>query len=309
MRGDASGAGPARGRRAVRGDPVRTACADRGPDRAARGSASASAAAALLSAVGCLTAVLSPAPAHAQSGPGEPDPLEEAPGFAVQEEAETGWAGNVDLGFTLTQGNSETTNLSAGTRVAYRLERHRWRLDGSFVRATSEGEETADQGTAELMYDYFPGPRFFFFAKNEVGFDRPAGRDLRLAPGAGAGYLLVSTDRVELSTQAGVEWTRDLFVDGTTRTAARASVAESFTWQVADDTDVSQSLQYRPDLGAPGDFLLAGEVALSTMITEALGLQVTFRDRFDSDPFVDPDTGEAREKNDVTLVTGITFRF
>lgn len=261
------------------------------------------AAALILSGAAALLLTL-PAPSAAQ-GPSEMG----AEGFQVQaSDEDLGWGGNADLGFTLTEGNSETTSLSASGRADYRLRRMRWTLDGNFVRVTSEGDETANRGDAELMYDFFPSGRFFIFGKMAAGFNDPAGLDLRLSPGAGVGYQILSGGALDLSVEAGGEWARDAFTDGTVDNSARAAATETFAWKISESADLEQSVTYRPDVEDPGDFLLESRLALTTMITDALGLKVTLRDEFDSEPF-DPADEEPREKNDLTFVTGITYRF
>lgn len=231
-------------------------------------------------------------------------------GFREQEDdPDLGWRGSADLGFTLTDGNSETTSLSLGGELDYRLARQRWAFNGSYVRASTDGEETANKGDAELMYEYFPGPRFFFFGKAGAGFNAPAGLDLRLAPGAGVGYRVVDRERLTVSVETGGEWTRDEFEDGTSDEAVRLSAAESASWDLSETTSVVQAVTYRPEAAQLDDFLLDGRISVTTRIVEGLGLKVTFRDQYDSEPFVDPDTGEQRAKNDITFVTGLTYQF
>lgn len=231
-------------------------------------------------------------------------------GFREQEDdPDLGWRGSADLGFTLTDGNSETTSLSVGGELDYRMTRQRWAFSGSYVRASTDGEETANKGDSELMYEYFPTPRFFFFGKAGAGFNAPAGLDLRLAPGAGVGYRVVERERLTVSVETGGEWTRDAFVDGTTDEAVRLSAAQSASWDLSETTSVVQAVTYRPEAAQLDDFLLEGRVSVATRIVEGLGLKVTFRDQYDSEPFVDPDTGEQRAKNDITFVTGLTYQF
>lgn len=233
--------------------------------------------------------------------------MDRGPGFEPGEDA-TGWRGNADFGYTLTAGNSETTNLSLAARVVRRWERSRWSGDAGFLRATDEGEETASRGEASVQYDYFPSERVFFFGRTSVSFNEPAGLDLRLSPAAGVGYQVLERERVELTLQGGASWIRDEFTDGTSDEAVHAVLSEAFRFVLSETADLQQTLTYEPKLEDLEDFLLRTEVSLTAMITDALGLKVSFRDEFDSRPF-DPAVGEEREKNDITLVTGVTYRF
>lgn len=241
---------------------------------------------------------------------GQEIPVGEGVGYGRPEsERELGWRGSADLGFTYTEGNSETSNLSVAGRLVHKAPVQRWTFSLSFLRASADGEETANRGETSAKYDYFPAPRFFFFGRGAASFNEPAGLDLRLAPAVGAGYQLVTTGRTSLSGEAGVSWIRDAFADGTSDEAVHAVVSESFTLAVSETTDLEQSLSYQPKAADFGDFLLAGEASLTTMISDAVGLKVTVRDEFDSEPFVDPGTGVQREENDFTFVTGVTYSF
>lgn len=261
-----------------------------------RGAGPALGAAALAAAV----ALAAPAGATAQDGPG-----------SAQEEGETelGWRGNADFGFTLTEGNSETTSLSLGVRTAWRGEGNRWTLDGDLVRTTTDGEEVANRGDASAQYDWFASERAYLFARGAASYNEPAGIDLRLSPAVGAGWQALERERTELSLEAGASWIRDEFSDGSSSEDVFLVASESFRLDLAEDTDLSQTLTWEPNTDDFGDYLLEGEVALSTMVTQALGLKVSLRDQYESEPFVDPETGEQREENDLTFVTAVTFRF
>lgn len=226
----------------------------------------------------------------------------------AQEERELGWSGSADLGFTLTDGNSETSSLSVATSVTRELASQRWSLSGSLLRSTSEGEETANRATVSGEYDFLPSRRFFLFGKVRTGYNRPAGLDLRFQPSVGAGYVVADGERVRLSLDGGVSYIVDRFRNDSTEAATFGRVGQELSVRVASRSDLAQKVAYSPRAEAPGDYLLHGELAFTTFFVEAVGLKVTLVDEFDSSPFVD-ETGEARAKNDLTFITALTFRF
>lgn len=250
-----------------------------------------------------------PAVTWAQNGPSDwsLDAVEAGPAAAPTDT--TGWSGNADLGFTLTAGNSKTTNLSVGGNVAYRLKRQAWTLSGQYLRATTDGDQTANRGTGALQYDFYPTKRFFLFARAQAGFDKPAGLSRRLAPAAGVGYQVVATDRLTLSLQGGGSWIQDRFVNDSTDAAVHAAIGQSLTWTVSETTNLTQSLTWSPKASDFGQYLVHGELGVTTRIVGGLGLSVNFQDDYNSDPFVDPGTGLPRKKNDLTLVTGLSYKF
>ncbi|MDP2480316.1 MAG: DUF481 domain-containing protein [Candidatus Palauibacterales bacterium] len=263
----------------------------------------------VVSAVAAGLVLLRPVPLRAQNGPSDwsLDAFEAGPAAATTDT--TGWGGSADLGFTLTAGNSKTTNLSVGGKVAYRLKRQAWTLGGQYLRATTDGDQTANRGTGALQYDFYPTARFFLFARAQAGFDKPAGLSRRLAPAVGVGYQVVATDGVTLSLQGGGSWIQDRFVNDSTDAAVHAAIGQDLTWTVSGTTDLTQSLTWNPKLSDFGEYLVHGEVGLTTRIVGGLGLSVNFQDDYNSDPFVDPGTGLPRKKNDLTLVTGLSYKF
>lgn len=241
------------------------------------------------------------APAPAASDPPDPDLPDPSPSSPDS----LGWSGTADLGFTLTSGNSETTSLSLGTSVTREFRHQHLGFSGSYLRSTDDGEETANRGEAGIQYRYFPGPRFYFTARGSGGFNEPAGLDLRLAPGAGAGYVLARGDAYELTAEAGANWIRDEFTDGTSETSVFFSAGQSFSLDLTETTSLTQELRYRPNSSDLSDYLLHAEATLTAQVTGGVGLRVTFIDDFDSTPFSGgPDTPPA-EENDLTFITGV----
>lgn len=224
-------------------------------------------------------------------------------------EEELGWGGTADFGLTVTSGNSETTNLSASARATREFSRQRLTLSGSYLRTTEEGEEVANRGELGASYRYFPNERFYLTARTTGSFNEPAGLDLRLSPGLGAGYVLARGDGYQLSAEGGATWIRDAFVDGTSTTSFYYGLAESFTLEVSENTTLDQELRYNPRAGDLSDYLLHAEATLSTQITDAIGLRVRVVDDFDATPFQGAPGEEPAEKNDLTFITGVSFQW
>lgn len=244
-----------------------------------------------------LAAGAAPGSAQAQ----EPD--------AGQSGEELGWSGTADFGLTVTSGNSETTSLSLGADATREFARQRLAFSANYLRTTEDGEEVANRGEARAGYRYFPGDRFFVTARTSASFNEPAGLDLRLSPGAGAGYVVVRGQGYQLSAEGGATWIRDAFVDGTTRSSFYYALAESFSLDLSETTRIEQELRYNPKADDLSDYLLHAEATLTTQITEAIGMRVTVIDDYDATPFQGGAGEPAAEKNDFTLITGVSVRW
>lgn len=234
--------------------------------------------------------------------PGPPTPV-------AQDEEPHSWKGSVDFGLTITEGNSESLSVSFGGEVSKRSEGHRFGGSLSYVRSTRDGQEVADQGALQGGYDYFATERFFLASVMRAEFNDPAGLSRRLAPGLGVGYTLVDGEETTVSVQGGGNWIQDRFVDESTSEAVYLAFRESLELTVSETTRLVQELRYNPQASDLSDYLLHGEVTLTTRISELIGLRVTFRDDYDSTPFSGEPGAPPRKKNDLTLITGVSFQF
>ena len=242
-----------------------------------------------------------------------PAPAQDLPdgGFSSQDpaEKELGWGGNADFGLTITSGNSETTSISVGANATREFARQRLSFSATYLRTTDEGEEVANRGAVGSSYRYFPGRRFYFTARGSGSFNEPAGLDLRLAPGAGAGYVLAEGENYQLSAEGGANWIRDAYVDGTTTSSFYYALAESFSLQINESTSLEQELRYNPKADDFSDYLLHGQATLTTQITDAIGIRLTLIDDYDATPFQGAPGEPAAEKNDLTFITGVSFQW
>lgn len=233
------------------------------------------------------------------------------PGATAQdanEEDERGWRGSAELGVTFTEGNSETTNLSLGSEAIHRRERTRWTFSAGLLRATADGEETANRGHLSAQHDFFPVSRWFVFARARAEYNRPAAVLRRLTLGLGTGYVFVETERVRLSGELGSDLISERFPGDSTSEAFFGSFGERFELTVSETSRILQSLTVQPKFEDPGNFLGRGEATLTARVIGALGLRVGMVGEYDSSPFVDEE-GIRREKLDLTFRTGLAYEF
>jgi putative salt-induced outer membrane protein YdiY len=238
--------------------------------------------------------------------------LVSATGTLAQDDADEPprWSVLGDFGFTSTSGNSDISTFSYGLYADYYIDREQKRnllsLNGSAIYSTDQGNETANRGDLGLRYDYKPHERFFIYAILFGSYNKPAGLDQKIAPGAGVGYRFIDTDRVKLDGSVGPSYIRDRFVDSSTRQAWYATFGEAFKLTVNDKTDLVQNFAVVP---SNQNTLVHFDLGLVTELWKFLTLNVSFVDDFDSNPFTDPVTGIQAEKNDITFVAGVGVKF
>lgn len=217
--------------------------------------------------------------------------------------------GDATFGLTITEGNSETLSLNFAGRIAYEIRQHTWSLSTTLLRTRDGGEIRANRGDLSARYKYEPGDRFFLNSQFRASYNRPAGIERRLAPGLGIGYDVLRGELTRLSLDAGMNWIGERFTDDTRESSLYFNLEQKFTLRVNETTDLEQRLAYSPRPDDLGDYLIHASLALTTQVWKFLGIKTQISDDFDSTPFVDPATGEARSRNDLTFITGLNVSF
>ena len=229
-----------------------------------------------------------------------------SPGVA-QEEPDP-WSLKTDLGLSLIRGNAETSTISGSSRLRHRDGNHTWTASGNYRRSTADTTVTVNRARMRLEYEYRWGERTYYSIRMEGSYNRPAGLSFRLSPASSVGYEVVNSEKLTVTMAGGGRFIRDRFVDGTDDRGLYLSASQNLTYVVADGTKLHQNLDVTPKAGNPEDLLYAGEVRLVTSVTEEVGLEVSVEDEFESRPFVDPNTGEAKSKHEVSFFTELSFR-
>ena len=131
------------------------------------------------------------------------------PGIASAQDPN--WEGEAELGFLMTTGNTEETNLKG--RLALLHETERWRNEAEARSAYTEAEDetTAERYRAEAETNLKFSENQFFFLRGAYEDDRFSGYDFRSSVTAGYGHRVWDQgDRsfLDLSAGAGYRYNR-----------------------------------------------------------------------------------------------------
>ncbi|MCB1584105.1 MAG: DUF481 domain-containing protein, partial [Xanthomonadales bacterium] len=126
-----------------------------------------------------------------------------APVFAEESEGAK-WSGTGQLGFSMTSGNSDTENLTAG--LAIKRESEKWVSDLSLdlLRASTNDVETAERYTLNTKTGYK-------FDENDYGYygtrwdkDNFSGFDYTISTTVGWGHKFYDNEESKLITEVGL---------------------------------------------------------------------------------------------------------
>jgi putative salt-induced outer membrane protein YdiY/small nuclear ribonucleoprotein (snRNP)-like protein len=218
-----------------------------------------------------------------------------------------GWTGGADVGFALTSGNSDTTNLAIGLSMtrATRVDKTTIYAASVYSRDSTSGDSrtTANTVRGGFRYDHDINRKLFGYVFTDLEHNGLQDLTLRFVAGGGLGYHAIRNERTQLDLLGGLAWNREFFKgDFNDRSSAEAQVGQTLTHKFNSRVALNEQLFIFPNLSRGGEYRINFDAGLVTSITKRIGWQVTVSDRFLSDP------PPGLEKNDLLLTTGLKIK-
>ena len=217
------------------------------------------------------------------------------------------WQGSLSLGLTLTKGNSDTS-LFTGKLLASRKtppNEYSLDLDGSY--GENDSVKSAELAHTDVQWNHLFSDRLFSYVRSDALHDGIADVTYRFSIGPGAGYYFIKDKRTTLAAEGGVNWE---FQDIGSGTNQIDSVYE--TLRLADRFEhkfsfygarIWQNAEVLPQVDRFQHFLINAEIGVEAAIAKNLSLQMYVDDAYDSEPAAD------HKRNDVKLVSGVSYKF
>ncbi|QIR15528.1 DUF481 domain-containing protein [Shewanella aestuarii] len=222
-----------------------------------------------------------------------------ATGFATPFTAQAGadfvegdktFAGEAELGATLTTGNTDTSSYKA--RLAMKHELGNWEnqylLEGLYKEDTDE--VTAKRYFAGIQGDYQLSDRSYLFANTNYEVDPFTGYDFTSTTSAGYGYRFIDTPDMLFKAEAGPGYIYQKLDDENALVEGEDSVDSIVGHAVVDfEMKISDSSKFKQRfIGDWGDKLDArSETSLTANIVGALAMKFAVIVRYNSDPLDD----------------------
>ena len=217
------------------------------------------------------------------------------------------WSGGADIGFALTSGNSDTTNLAIGLGMTRRTRNDKTNIYAASVysRESTNGESHTVANTVRggFRYDRDINRRWFGYVFTDLEHNGLQDLTLRLVPGGGIGYHVIRHERTELDLLGGLAWNREYFKgDSNNRSSAEAQAGQTLLHRFNSRVSLKEQLFLFPNLSNGGEYRANFDTTLVTDITRRIGWQLTLSDRYLSNP------PPGFEKNDLLLTTGLKIK-
>lgn len=216
------------------------------------------------------------------------------------------WRGDLALGITITQGNTDKANLSFSFSADKRFsEKIEWNNKGIFLGGKIAGKTVSQSLEVWSALKWNHSDRFFTHYEIPVHHDKFKNYRYRIAPNIGVGYRIVKTEKSELSLRTGISDTFTKFYNtGATDSFAGLFARNDFKMKISESADFTQIAIVNWDLSNTSHFLARLELTLVTSILGGWGIKISLIDDYDSEP---ESTGI--KKNDLTFLTNISYKF
>jgi putative salt-induced outer membrane protein YdiY len=223
-----------------------------------------------------------------------------------KENEENKWGGDAAVGLALARGNTDTTNFSLTFSVKGPLSKSIDNNTKAYFLLNKEKDITnAESMGLESQIQWKHSERFFSYYGIQGLKDRFKNYSYRILPGLGLGYLVFTSENLQLSATAGLSQIFTKYYDSEeTDSFTGITLGNDFTWKVSPSAEISQTLSLNINKSELGHIFLQFEISLASAITKGLSVKLTLMDKYDSRPL-----GEGIKKNDVSFIAGLSAKF
>ncbi|HTQ63019.1 MAG TPA: DUF481 domain-containing protein [Candidatus Solibacter sp.] len=226
------------------------------------------------------------------------------------------WSGLLDTGLSLTRGNSESLTYSLSGKAARITERDKISVytTAIYTNSTVNGvsSTTAHAIRGGVRGDLNVSDRMFVFGFTDFEYDQFQDLDLRNVVGGGFGYHAIKTKTTTFDLFGGGSYDQDFFgaiatstppTPAITRKAGEVVAGESFNAKLNSRTTITEQFSLYPNVSNTGTYRFQFDTTAATKLKNWLSWQVTYSDRFLSNPL------PGFKKNDLLLSTGVRLTF
>jgi len=224
------------------------------------------------------------------------------------------WSGILDTGLSVTRGNSATLTYNLAGKAARVTSRDKISVYATAVYATDAttppSRTTAHAIRGGMRGDLNVDERLFVFGLADFEFDEFQHLDLRNVLGGGLGYHVIKTKNTVFDVFGGGDFEQEYFAPNPpteptslTRKSGEIVLGEELNTKVNNRTTFSEKFSLFPNLSNTGEYRFQLDATAATKLKTWLSWQVTYSDRYLSDPL------PGLKKNDVLLSTGLRLTF
>jgi putative salt-induced outer membrane protein len=223
------------------------------------------------------------------------------------------WSGMLDTGLSVTRGNSATLAYNLSAKAVRVTSRDKISVYSTAVYASDDttrpSRTTAHAIRGGIRGDLNVSERLFVFGFTDFEYDQFQDLDLRNVLGGGLGYHVIKTKNTTFDVFGGGDYEQEYFSaspafpTGLTRKTGEVVLGEELDAKLNGRTTLSEKFSLFPNVSDTGNYRFQFDAIAATKLKAWLGWQVTYSDRYLSNPL------PGLKKNDVLLSTGLRLTF
>lgn len=212
------------------------------------------------------------------------------------------WKSSATVGFSLTQGNSDTLLLVTKLQTEWKSSRNEWLLgaDGAYGEDNSQKNRETLHGYGQ--FNHFLTSRLYDFGRMDGLHDGIKDIRYRFTASVGLGYYLVQRTNMAFAVEAGPSMVTER-QGSDQQTYAAARLATRFEWRLGSGARIWQRSELIPQMDEVDNYVLNAELGIETAIAKDLTVQIFIQDNYVNQPASD------YKHNDIRLISGMAYKF
>ncbi len=220
------------------------------------------------------------------------------------------WTGSLVAGANFARGNthSDTASINANAQLRRKDDRISlgagYRFDKKRDQSTGTDDTTEDKWFINGKYDYFLSDQFYLYGNILYEKDRINNLDMRVTPGAGAGYQWVESDDLNFNTEAGLSYVHAEYSDPSeTRDYMAIRLAYHLDKQLWENVKAFHNVTFLPSTERSDIFLVYADAGLQTKLVGSWIMEAKAEMEHNSKP------AAGLDKSDYRYILGLGYSF
>ncbi|HEY6388959.1 MAG TPA: DUF481 domain-containing protein [Candidatus Acidoferrum sp.] len=228
------------------------------------------------------------------------------------------WSGLVDTGLSVTRGNSQSLTYTLSGKAARVTERDKISVYSTAIYSNSTvngvNSTTAHAIRGGIRGDLNVSDHLFVFGFTDFEYDQFQDLDLRNVLGGGFGYHVINTKATTFDVFGGGSYNQAFYgavaataaepaMPSVTRKTGEIVLGETFNAKLSSRTTVTEQFSIYPNISETGTYRFQFDATAATKLKNWLSWQVTYSDRYLSNPL------PGFKTNDLLLSTGVRLTF
>ncbi len=213
-----------------------------------------------------------------------------------------GWEQSIDLGATVSKGNSDSILVSAGYTGTKKTESDEYGINALYTYGEEDSNATIHEFLGAGYVNRLYSERSYAGARLDVRSDGLAEIDYRVGLTAVAGHYFVKNEKTYFALEGGPGFTVDQ-VGGISDEYLSLYVGQKFEHKLDDKTRIFETFGITAPFDDLEDHSIVFELGLETFLSDSLALKVILQDKYEAEP------AEGSDNNDFKLVTSISYKF